>query len=482
MNPDNTLRKFGIKLYELNELHSADLVLHEYLKSNRQDQEVIGFIGDIHEKMGNFNLAIQNFRVAEQLALAKGSDATDYQNSIIRMESLQSDASRNHVRQPSAPNDKKNETAKTVRLRPSRAIMPYFGFPEKADDNTNMYGFIVNDGLPGMDMPYIPDSDTDEFIVGIFGGSIACAFYQAAVDKLTTALGAHPSINGRPVTVLNFSMGGMKQPEQMITMSYFSSVGQKFDLVINMDGLNDLAGGVGNLHEGHHIGMPPADITKDFMIMTGLPQLSKASMQYHLSLIRNDQWLKFIEEAPFPMPGRKYLTSYLRQRREVIISRKPEFDEGENLICVPKVDPIKLINTNDNEIFERKIGEIQTFWFNCVRNMIFLCRGLGITYVHALAPTPFFMHKSMGPEDMQLLNSLEHLDYYRRMVRIGYPAMIEAIDDVTKGLSYAYNCKISNMLEGMGDNLLTDAMGHFADPVYNSMVDEIMGYLHDKNL
>jgi len=44
---------------------------------------------------------------------------------------------------------------------------------------------------------------------------------------------------------LCFSHEGYKQPQQLLVLSYFLSIGQPFDMVMNIDGFNEVAlGGI----------------------------------------------------------------------------------------------------------------------------------------------------------------------------------------------------------------------------------------------
>src|SRR4030095_13628597 len=51
---------------------------------------------------------------------------------------------------------------------------------------------------------------------------------------------------------------GYKQPQQLLVLSYFLSIGQTFDLVLNIDGFNEVALGSLNNERGLDISMPSA--------------------------------------------------------------------------------------------------------------------------------------------------------------------------------------------------------------------------------
>src|SRR5262249_24504500 len=45
---------------------------------------------------------------------------------------------------------------------------------------------------------------------------------------------------GRHVRVLNFASGGYKQPQQILVLAYYLSIGQPFDAIVNIDGYNEM--------------------------------------------------------------------------------------------------------------------------------------------------------------------------------------------------------------------------------------------------
>ncbi|MBP2294322.1 hypothetical protein [Azospirillum rugosum] len=136
---------------------------------------------------------------------------------------------------------------------------PYFGYTHAPNARypftTNNFGFKVwaplLDQAPGAwDYPY-PRRDGD-LLVGIFGGSVAQGFAEAAarLPDLVERLAALPPFRKRKVRILNFALSGCKQPQQLAILSYFLALGQNFDVVINIDGFNEGASGFTNWRAG----------------------------------------------------------------------------------------------------------------------------------------------------------------------------------------------------------------------------------------
>lgn len=90
--------------------------------------------------------------------------------------------------------------------------------------------------ISSVDYPYVAKSD--EYVVGVFGGSVAHSFALQARLQFEWLLSERYA-GGRKVVLLNFAIGGHKQPQQLTTLSYFAAIGQKFDMVLNLDGFNE---------------------------------------------------------------------------------------------------------------------------------------------------------------------------------------------------------------------------------------------------
>ena len=115
---------------------------------------------------------------------------------------------------------------------------------------TNNFGFVSPHTYP-----YTRKSG-NEFLVGIFGGSVGLWFCQVGTERLFENLKRSPFFAGRDLVTLCFSHEGYKQPQQALVLAYFLAIGQQFDLVINIDGFNEVALGRLNAHNGLDTSMP----------------------------------------------------------------------------------------------------------------------------------------------------------------------------------------------------------------------------------
>jgi hypothetical protein len=108
--------------------------------------------------------------------------------------------------------------------------------PESAawqDVPANNHGFVSRHNYP-----YQPGEDV--FILGLFGSSIAQCFSVQTGATLARDLQVGLSAN-RPVEVLNFGLGGFKQPQSIFVLIYFLLSGQRFDAIVLLDGFTEAA-------------------------------------------------------------------------------------------------------------------------------------------------------------------------------------------------------------------------------------------------
>lgn len=111
-------------------------------------------------------------------------------------------------------------------------IHPYLGYVhDPGVEQASTFGIS--------DVPPVQHRDDDTVIVGIFGGSFAEDVAYEMGDALAEQL--QPYFPGKTFTIVKAAMGGYKQPQQLMALTYFTALGGDFDIVINIDGFNEAA-------------------------------------------------------------------------------------------------------------------------------------------------------------------------------------------------------------------------------------------------
>ena len=110
-------------------------------------------------------------------------------------------------------------------------LHPYLGFVSVPHEQYNRFA------LPGPD-PVTPASK-DTVNVFLSGGSVALGLFNSAAETLAQRLSEAEAYKGKHIRIVLAALGGFKQPQQLMALSYFKSLGAHYDLVINLDGFNE---------------------------------------------------------------------------------------------------------------------------------------------------------------------------------------------------------------------------------------------------
>lgn len=141
----------------------------------------------------------------------------------------------------------RGEPAQPRDWRADHVPHPYVGFVrDAAQPEVNAMGFYGA-------LPVDAGCESDAVRVAVTGGSFAAQMVAMAPDELATALAR---ALGARVCLSNLAMGGFKQPQQLATLQYFSYLGMDFDLVINVDGQNEVKQGIDNHQLGVNLVYP----------------------------------------------------------------------------------------------------------------------------------------------------------------------------------------------------------------------------------
>lgn len=126
---------------------------------------------------------------------------------------------------------------------PRWIIHPFLGFGRNPEaPRQGLRGRLITDvdvNEHGMFGPS-PITREQDFNVFLTGGSVALELYLYARTTLVELVEKLPAARGKKVVLVCGALGGMKQPQQLLALNYFLSLGADYDLVINLDGFNEV--------------------------------------------------------------------------------------------------------------------------------------------------------------------------------------------------------------------------------------------------
>lgn len=114
---------------------------------------------------------------------------------------------------------------------------PYLGFTRDPlrDASTNQYGFRGRETNP------LQRRSPDKVIIGIAGGDVAEQFFHDGLPALRTLLNKSASFATKQFVFVNLACPSYKQPQQLMAVNYMLALGAEFDILINIDGFNEVA-------------------------------------------------------------------------------------------------------------------------------------------------------------------------------------------------------------------------------------------------
>jgi hypothetical protein len=369
-------------------------------------------------------------------------------------------------------------------------IHPYFGYslaPEKTVESvvvpSGRIHFMTDnqDSLPiwislkpnnhgfwsQYDYPLIHD-DKESFIVGIFGGSVAQWMAVQAGKYLEKELGKLDALEGKKIHVINMASGGFKQPQQLLVLSYFMAIGQNFDLVINLDGFNEVALPVSeNIPNGIHYSMPRS-YPKTVSSMTSIADSRMVRwLNDGLELRENNHyWAEISNQrlsASFYLLASVLHVMYQKLSEEHMLS-PPSIGGGERSVF------FTLSEAADGNISRLQKAAMVDLWLQSSILMHDIAERNGALYIHVLQPNQYHSKKTFSAKEKQI--AIRSDDPYSRAVKELYPVLIRrSLDLEEEGINFV---DATQVFDAVNSIIYADSCCHFNDDGNQLLVDLIV--------
>lgn len=282
---------------------------------------------------------------------------------------------------------------------------------------TNNFGFVSP-------LNYPIDKGDNEFIIGIFGGSVSVWFCQVGVERLLADLQQQEFFKTKTLVPLCMAHEGYKQPQQALVLAYFLSIGQTFDLVINIDGLNEVALSPLNNQQRLDISMPSASHFIPLINLIDKGSLTPARLESLSAVVRDKTRLDNVtgllnrnrSAAIDAVLGgyRAWLISqYDREVRT--LDSLPSAPSGQSLIgAIPPT-----AERDGATLFK----EIARNWAQASLLMRSMLAAQQVPYVHVLQPNQYHRTgRTFSAEEAAVAMSEESA--FKAGVEPGYPALL----------------------------------------------------------
>lgn len=295
---------------------------------------------------------------------------------------------------------------------------PYVGYTSYGDQSAeNKFGLLGPE-------PLLKRS-RDKLIIGITGGSVAAGFSSGLIFN-PIELMPEFSIPGKKIEVVSLAVPGHKQPQQLMMLTYLLSLGGEFDIIINLDGFNEIA-------------LPYASNVPS-KVFPGYPRRWKIQIQQ----ISNPKKAALIVEMDALQTHQKKLRSFMRNssfRESVFALTIWELYDRRLQNNIYSLNN-KLTRLSEMAVPEKEtttaLGPFEPFqsesdlwkfaadiWFNSSLQMERLCKANGIEYFHFLQPNQYVKDsKKFTAEEKKNAYSEEETPYKKSVIH-GYPILLE---------------------------------------------------------
>ncbi|MEG3989146.1 hypothetical protein QUA13_18660 [Microcoleus sp. S28C3] len=325
-----------------------------------------------------------------------------------------------------------------VRLNESivERFHPFFGFIQKPSADfrpgfkVNNYGFISPYDYP------LKKTNKNQFIIGVFGGSVASNYgiFEVQNKILPRYIKQIPAFKDREFVILSFATGGYKQPQQLLILNYFLALGQELDMVVNIDGFNEVA--LSNLNNKNQVDLAMPSI-QHILPLTNLANnsLSTKAMKATIAIKENkariNQGLESLQHCS--LAACDALTSVYVQnlvnnyKRDVIKFEKARTKQQKD-------DSGSVIYINTNKSVLQDSVAFQEMALNWAKSSIFMHKVLSasnVPYFHVLQPNQYYQTKRVFSEAEKQI-AFNKDTPYAKAVQIGYPALFKKFPNLEK--------------------------------------------------
>ena len=301
-------------------------------------------------------------------------------------------------------------------------LHPYFGPIHRPGvrPQTNNVGFGSKQAFP-----YTRANDR-QYLVGIFGGSVAQAFCDRGTAPLIAALQRDADLANREIVPLCFSHEGYKQPQQLIVLAYFLSRGQQYDLVINIDGFNEVALGSRSHERGRDISMPSPIHVDPLLNLIDQATLTPARAQ---ALARISEYKERLNRLAERMHRSRVATVHFALDRYYVFTMNRYQEEVAAYDALPSNPPASSVllltpPMKNHESVTAVYEDIAAGWATASLLMRDMLAARGVRYLHVLQPNQYFTRRVFSDEEAR--GARNDKQPFKQPVERGYPVLVRA--------------------------------------------------------
>jgi hypothetical protein len=322
----------------------------------------------------------------------------------------------------------------------------------------NEYGFLG-------DLPPFGDEHPDDVSVALVGGSVAENAGVVAAMALGQEIGRIPAFRGRTIRMSLLALRGMKQPQQVVAIDWLLSLGARFDIVINLDGFNEVVLAGENSLQGTNpfyprrwavrvAGIEGSDETRELGRIRFLESL-RAGLARRL----DESVLRFSVTANVIQRGvDQRLAVELENAKTTLNEALLSFDRAKGYAARGPA--------RDYADLEARSRDLAAYWKRSSLLLHRRARSEGFRYFHFLQPNQWVEgSKRFGEEEAALARPDDY--FHRETATAGYAALIEAGPElVAAGVAFT---DLTMIFRDVAEPRYSDACCHLTVPGYEEL-------------
>jgi hypothetical protein len=358
-----------------------------------------------------------------------------------------------------------------LRLDQREILHPYIGFVEDPQGSHLKYreqyepeGGLF--GFPRNRHRLFHQPSDDLLVVAVVGGSVSRQVSFGAQRHLEQRLGEIERFRGRRVEVLSLGLGGHKQPQQVMVVNYFLTLGMHVDILVNVDGFNEvtlpisdnLASGVNPFFPriwGFRVGaIDPVERR-----LRGEVELLKDLRRSTAAGFSGRPWRFSLACGLIWRLADRSLVGRIAHAEQELLARGPQEESAQ-----AKGPPYE---ASSPEALHHDLAQV---WARSSLQLHHLAAACGIEYYHFLQPNQY------DPGGKRLTRRELELAYdpgspFRGTVAAGYPALRRAAKELrSAGVAFT---DLSDLFNAVPGNIYVDTCCHVNGEGATMMVDRI---------
>ena len=343
---------------------------------------------------------------------------------------------------------------------PTEAIHPYLGWVLNPDLHpaqeaggrlfpVNRFG-LVDDGIT------VYRRAPDQCLVGIVGGSVAQQVSLLSDGLLKSRLEAAPELKGRRVKFVRLALSGHKQPQQLMSLSYLLALGGELDVLVNIDGYNEVALSITeNAVAGVALSYPRLwqhrlqDVVDPRVESSSFRLLKLRASRREAAQLAESPWLRSSPTANLVwLAYDKWVERSLIALGDEIRTHQDSHGRG-----FARSGPV-----NDSRSEKALSEEACRLWRDCSRQLHRLCAANGIRYVHVLQPSQYDAGSKPLTDYEKEKCYVDH-EHFADAIRTTYPLLRQAGGELkAEGVTF---CDATQLFAKETETIYSDWVCHF---------------------